>query len=222
VHTNSSPNPFISYFQPLEPLAMAALLAPLPAPVAVDTNYIAKRTEKLTVTREPMSADWVVTLEDGTTLFTLEREHFSLSHRKTFRDSQGCTMYQIRKQPFTMGAKYYAEMSENGPRLWEYEIHSSLGGSNTKMAFRNTATGGKPDHLDFKHKSLGSTSYVKHEGRDVAVVHKKKWQLKRVYELTIAQGLDMTLIIGMILSMDDKVRSNAAASAGAAGGSGAC
>jgi hypothetical protein len=28
---------------------MAAVLAPLPAPIAVDTNYVAKSTEKLTL-----------------------------------------------------------------------------------------------------------------------------------------------------------------------------
>jgi uncharacterized protein YxjI len=121
---------------------MAAVLAPLPAPIAVDTNYVAKSTEKLTLTRRALSSDWVATMEDGTTLLALEGESMSLSHRKTLKDSQGRKLYQIRRKTFTLGTKYYAETSENCPRFWGFEIHTRLTGSETKMTFKNAATGG--------------------------------------------------------------------------------
>jgi uncharacterized protein YxjI len=153
---------------------------------------------------------------------SLNRLKNSLSHRKILKDSQGRKLYLIRRETFTLGTKYYAETSENGPRLWEFEIHTRLTGSETKMTFKNAATGGQPDHLDFKNNPFGSTGYIKHQGKEVAIIEKKKWKLKLVYELSIAQGLDMTLVIGIILSMDDRTRTNNAAAAPPAGSGGAC
>jgi uncharacterized protein YxjI len=200
---------------------MTDVLSPLHAPVAVDTHYIAKSTEKLTLTRGAVSSEWIVTLSDGTTLFVLEGEHFSLSHRKTVKDSKGQKLYQIRRETFNLGSKYYAETSENGERLWEFEVHRSLTGSESTMMFKNAASGGQPDHLEFKDKAFGKTGgYVKYQGKKVAMIEKKTWKLKHVYELTVTQGLDMSLIVGIVLSLDDRTRTRRATAAGAAGGGG--
>jgi uncharacterized protein YxjI len=200
---------------------MATAIASLPAPVAVTPEYIAKQTEILTLTREPMSLDWVVTLNNGNTILILEGEPMSLSHRKTVKDGKGNTLYQVRRETFTFGnPKYYAETSEGGPRVWEMEMHTHMfSGSDMKMTFSNKAAGGKPDSMEFKNNPWGSTGYIKYQGREVASIGKISWQFKHVFELTVAKGLDMTLIVGIMVCMDDMIRSKNNASAASAAGS---
>jgi hypothetical protein len=45
--------------------------------------------------------------------------------------------------------------------------------------------------------------------------------MNHMFEMTIAQGLDMTLVIGLIIALDDKTLTNNAAAAEGAGGGGA-
>jgi uncharacterized protein YxjI len=147
----------------------------------------------------------------------------SASGRKTVSDSTGKALVQIRRETWT--SRYYFQSGgDGGPHLWDTESHFGFGGSRNTLRFRNAAGGrGESVQLDFKNSSWGKTSYVKCMGRDVAVVEKATRITKTEYRVTVAAGLDMFLVVGLMIAMDDKTRrSRAAAGASGGGGGGGC
>jgi uncharacterized protein YxjI len=203
-----------------------ATLTAFQAPVAIDSNFIAQKTENLKVAKDVMSKNWTVTLDSGALLFRIEGEFMSLSHRMTVKDSKGQKMYQIRHESISGPGStlYYAEVSEGGPKVWEMEITSHMFiGTETTMRFFNVANGGKEDQLEFKNNPMGSTGYVKYQGKEVAKVHRNKLQLGTKYDLEVMQGLDLSLIVGIVVAMHDKIETrNSAAASGGSGGGGGC
>jgi uncharacterized protein YxjI len=199
-----------------------ATLTALPVPVAANPDFVAHNTETIIVSSEPFSKQWKVCLHDGTPLLIVSGESLSMSHRKTISDPQGRKLCQIRRQTWTMGTRYYAEATEDGPRLWELESHTGLTSRNNKMTFSNQAAGGEKAALEVKETTFGSVSQVKYDGKEVAIIEKKRWKMRHEYHLTIAKGLDMSLIVGLVIALDDKTRTSRAATAGAAGGGGGC
>jgi uncharacterized protein YxjI len=199
-----------------------ATLTSLPAPVAANPDFVAHNTETIILSNEPFTKEWKVCLHDGTPLLLVSGESVSMSHRKTVTDPQGRKICQIRRQNWSMGTRYYAETTENGPRLWELESHFGLTGSNNKMTFANQAAGGEKAALEIKNNTFGSVSQVKYDGKEVAIIEKKRWKMRHEYHLTVAKGLDMSLIVGLAIALDDKTRTTRAATAGAAGGASGC
>ncbi|KAF2668090.1 hypothetical protein BT63DRAFT_426919 [Microthyrium microscopicum] len=196
-------------------MAIAAL-APLAAPIAVNTDFIANKTETIILSTEPLSRDWRVSLHDGTPLLTIIGESMSASHRKTVSTPDGQTLYQIRRQLWSMGNTYYAERTEDGPKLWELESHSGFTGQKHKLMFNNVAAGGQPAMLDFKNRKMGGISgEVKLIDQSVANIELKRGLLKKDYYVTVAQGVDMSLLVGMVVAIEDRMKTRRAGAAGA-------
>jgi len=194
-------------------------LQPLPNPgTAVFPNYIAKKTETIIMKATGMTGSYKLTLSDGSALFTIDSESISWSHRKHVLDSSGREICQIRQgRSFGRSAKYYAEVSEDSAtKLWQMKSKIGLGSMMNTMTFTNAMTQ-KPVQMEFKKKLFNGGGEVMLDGCIVALVEKKSLKLRPEYHLTIAPNLDMFLIVGVVVSVDDIVRSSGAA-AGAGGG----
>ena len=74
------------------------------------------------------------------------------------------------------------------------------------MMFANGVAGGTPTELEFTNNFFGSKSAVRFDRKDVATVEKKRWKMNHQYEVAVAQGLDMSLLTGLVIAFDDKVK----------------
>lgn len=166
------------------------------------------------------------TTAEGQALFLVEGERFSRSHRKTVIDAAtNAKLFQIRKDG--IGLKhYYAEISEDGPRLFETETHRKLmHRPRTEITFANQADSSRPViSLEFVPAGLGNDGSFTLNGQVVTTVEKVSLSLSGEYLLTIAAGLDPTLIVGVMVAMIDraKTQSNNNAATGGAMATGAC
>jgi uncharacterized protein YxjI len=200
---------------------MAAVIEAPPVPVGADTNYLAKQTEVIKLQHESFSKDWSITI-NGQPLMYIRGESLSLSHRMDLLDASHKKLYQIRKETFRMGSSsYYAELTEGGPRVWELHFDSHLfSGDECTMKFENSANGGQMDMLHFKNNAFGSTGYVTYREKQVAEIKKVMFKMNHTYEITVSQGLDMSLVCAIILCLSDKTQTRNAAAAAAGGGAG--
>jgi uncharacterized protein YxjI len=195
------------------------ILPTLPAPgVGIFPNFIARKEETLIMKSESFSRSWKISLHDGTPIMTVKGEHLSASHRKTVLDPQGQKLGQIRRQTWSFTSTYYAEASEGGPRLWELKSHMGFPTSKNTVSFANAAGDGKSAELNFKKKGFGASGVVTLAGQDVAIVEKKHWKMRTEYHITVAPGLDMFLPIGLMVALDDKIRTAKQRSGGGGGG----
>lgn len=193
----------------------------IPQPgLAILPQYLSADTQMIILKGSTFSKSMTASIANGQPLFHIEGENFSRSHRKTVIDaSSNAMLYQVRKEG--MGTKhYYAEMSENGPRLFETETHRKLmHRPKTIVTFANQADSSRPViALEFTPAGMTSDGSFTLNGQLVAKVEKFSLSLSGEYQLTIAPGLDPSLIVGVMVAMIDraKTQSNNSAAGGAA------
>jgi uncharacterized protein YxjI len=180
------------------------ILRALPSPgLAIFPTLIAQKQETLIMKIESFSRAWKICLFDGTPIMTISGESLSFSRRKTVCDGQGNQLCQIRCRK---RGTYYAETSENGPKIWTLASKTGVFTTRTTASFGNVVNGGKPVDVGMKNSTSRSPSGVVRSGEvDIAVVEKQSWKMRTEYHITVAQGLDMFVPVALVMALDDRV-----------------
>ena len=199
-------------------------LPPLPAPgLAILPQYLSNHPLELTLKGSTFSKSMTATTGDGRALFRIEGASFSRSHRRAVLDAaSGAKLFEVRKDG--MGLKhYYAEVSENGPRLFETKTHSRLfHRPRTAVRFANQADPHNRGmvELEFVPAGRGDDGSFTWSGGPVVRVQKKGLSLSGEYQLSIAPGMDPALAVAVMVAMIDRAKTQAANSASAGGAAG--
>lgn len=200
---------------------------PIPPPgLAILPQYLSANPQKILVKGSFFGSAITATTADGQPLFRIESESFSLSHRQTFwDDATNKKLFQVRKDS---SSRYYAELSEDGPRLFETKTHTRfLHRDETTVTFANQADEKRPV-VTVEVMPPGTTSggTFTWNGQVVASVEKEPMSARGRWEFSIVPGFDPVLVIAVMVALIDRDESrsssSAAAAAGSAGGGGAC
>jgi uncharacterized protein YxjI len=167
-------------------------MRPLPTQAAIFPNYIGPKLVKLRLTRSSGSDEWTITTMTGLVMLTVDTN-------STVLNSNGDRLFQICKEPSSN--TYYGQKEENGPKSWVFERESVFSSRTFSFSFNNTETG-RRNMLEAKRFSFGTATFVNYCGQQVAVIDKLDYQKNDTYELSIAAGLDMTLVVAIALAMD--------------------
>lgn len=201
---------------------IASLQAIPPPGIAIHPAYIVSQHESLTMKGGFSGNHFIVTDQTGTEVFKVDSERFSMSHRTNVSEAAtGKMLCTLRRETFTMRSRYYAEVAENSPRLFDMESKMSLG-EKFLIKFPNAAAEGEQVELDWKSPAFSSRGELYLNGVLVALMEKEHFKLKGEYRIHVAPGMDKFLAICVAACVNDERASNNAGAAGAAGGGGAC
>lgn len=196
-----------------------AALQPLPRPgLAVFPEYIPEMPLKLSLKGHGLYEDMNIDLEDGRPLFRIHREGTNRSHRKSIFDARtGTKLFEVLKSG--RGTKHYsAEVSEGGPLVFECETNTPLfGRARTTVTLANQAASdqGRPTvELELTPTSALDDGSLTWNGQTVATFEKVGMRISGEYHLTIAPGLDPTLVVGLMAVLIDQARVKALTKAG--------
>lgn len=196
-------------------------LPPLPPPgLAICPQYLSNRPLTVILKGSVFSRSMTATTADGALLFRTEGKSFSRSHRREFFDANGQKLFEIRKQG--MGLKrYYAEIQENGPRLFETETHTKIfHRPRTDVRFANQADPSRQMvQLEFTPARRGDDGSFTWSGGQVAVVEKISISTSGEYRLCLSPGMDPAIVVAVMVAMIDRAKTQASNNAAAGAGS---
>lgn len=196
-------------------------LTPVSAPgLAVIPAYLSDEPVTIKLKGSKFSKSLRATTSDGIVLFHSETKKWSLSHRTALLDMGGQKLFEIRKQG-NEARRHYAEVSNGGARLLEIETRPKcFGRAHTTVKFVNQADQNKPlINLDFvRTGSSGNGDLMWAAKAVVGRVEKIGWCSSKAFRLTVAPGVDPTLVVALTIANIDQARTqnNAAAVGGVA------
>jgi uncharacterized protein YxjI len=154
------------------------------------------------------SAD--VRTSSGSVLLKVEAGPTTTSHYKKIFDAQGTPIFNIRKESWNIdGDRYWLESpTDESIKYFEMKTHFSPIGATYDGTFTNTAAG-KIESLFFKANPVGKHGSIHLRdatGQAVANVEQHWTRSTKENYVTVAPGVDIGLIVGMILCVDDRER----------------
>jgi uncharacterized protein YxjI len=193
-------------------------LPPLPTPIAIFPQFIARQTETLKLREKILSLSGdsfsIATHPGNQPVLSVAGTAFSLSGRKTVSDMSGTPLFQIRKQHFSFPATYYAEDPE-GRKFFEVEGKFSFGSSKAVGLFsyqdqqtnqlRQARLLMKGDFFDRKAEIVDEGT-----GLVVATIDRKFFNARELlggqqtYVVGVAQGMDMAIVVAMCICLDER------------------
>ncbi len=213
---------------------------PLPAPIGIFPAYVAKQNECLVFNGRYVSDSYDVSTLAGQPLFKVKDTELSLSDRKrasyhhhipisptdnllsVIIDAQTqkhlCT---VRKEPWKVfHDEFYVEGSDGATRLLKLEPHSS--GSKNNISFANAMAGGAPVQLLFKSNSgsMEGTIVETSSGRTVADVERPHGSFKDEYQVSVAQGMDLVVVVAICVAVRFYIKDLQVVSMAVKGGAG--
>ncbi|ETN45155.1 uncharacterized protein HMPREF1541_10032 [Cyphellophora europaea CBS 101466] len=201
---------------------MAAQLQPLPRPIAIFPQFIARQSESIKLREKIMSLSgdsfYIETYPSKQPLLQVKGDAFSLSGRKAVADMQGNPLFTIRKQHFSIPSTYYAE-DPAGNKFFEVQGKWSLGSSKAVgvFSYRDQQTGQpREGRLFMKGDFFDRKADIKDEatGQVVATIDRKFLNARELlggqqtYLVTCAPGIDMALICAMCICLDERRNEN--------------
>jgi uncharacterized protein YxjI len=190
----------------------------LPPPgLAIFSKFVSSSPQTLYMKGEAFSSDFSLTWADGRPFIHVDSESFSLSRRKNIIDSStGNKLCTIRREHFSRQGTYYAETSDDGPRLFEVEKTSHWGKTKFSITFPNANAGGQSVSLDYKATSSFKSreGTITWNGTPVAYVERESSIKGSRYRLHIAPGVDPFVVAGLVVAIDAYVRAQQAAAGG--------
>lgn len=152
----------------------------------------------------------------GRQIFNLAGERFSMSHRIAVTDTtSGQNLCTLRRETFTVGAHYYAEVSENGARLFDLESKMALGTEKFIIKFPNAAADGQNVELDWRSGAFSKKGELYLNGMMVAGFERELWKIKGEYHVYVAPGMDKLLAVCVMACVHDRRMTNRNAGNGA-------
>ena len=197
---------------------MASQLAPLPTPIALFPQFIARQTETLVLKEKVLSLSGdsfsIKTYPGQQPVLSVSGNAFSLSGRKTVTDMSGNPLFQIRKQHLKVPRTFYAENLE-GQKIFEVVGKWSFGSSKAcgLFSYLDQASGqSKQARLfmkgDFFDRRVDITDEA--TGHVVARIDRKFLNARELlggqqtYAVAVAPGMDLAVIVAMCICLDER------------------
>lgn len=204
---------------------IASTLQPVPAPGAgIHPSYVASQLETLTVKGSSLSRNHFVVLDSaGTQLFGIDAEKLSLSQRTHVTETAtGTKLCTLRRETWKMKSQYYAEVSEDGPRLFDMKSKFSMGSEKFVITFPNVVADGQEVVLDWKGPAFSSKGEIYLNGMMVAFVEKEHFKLKGEFRVHVAPGMDKLLAVCILACVNNERANNSSGAAAGSGSAAAC
>ncbi|KAF2840239.1 hypothetical protein M501DRAFT_1049268 [Patellaria atrata CBS 101060] len=193
--------------QPLK----TAHLSSVGTEIGIFKPFIAQKSETLILTeRFGLSGDsFRIQNLEGRPILQVEGKVATISGRKIVRDMAGNELFHIRKKHLALFQTFYAEDSK-GERFFEVKGKFALLGSKAVGTFRGFS--GEEHRLTMEGNWLNSKADIVDEatGKTVATINRKRWNARdliggqQTYQVTIAPGMDMALIVAMCIMLDER------------------
>ncbi|KAF2464460.1 uncharacterized protein BDR25DRAFT_307181 [Lindgomyces ingoldianus] len=190
-----------------------AQLAPVPQPIGVFPELIARQTETLILKEKVLSLtgdSFSIKLANGTPILQVEGKILSISGRKTVRDMQGKHLFDIVKEHFHIHTTF-AVKDPSDRKIMEVKSKFAILGSKAVATF--TSTNGKAEELQMKGNWFDTSADITDEAQGGIVVGRIDRKLlsgkdilfgQQTYALQVAPGVDMALMAAMCICMDEK------------------
>lgn len=181
-----------------------AQLAPLPQPIGIFDQYLARQTEVIVLREKVMSLSgdsFEIKMQNGQPLFRVEGKVLSISGRKTLTDAAGNKLFDIVKEHFHIHTTFAIE-DPSGRKLMQVKSGFALLGSKATATFTTPRTG-QAEVLKMKGNWFDSAADIVDE-RIGAVVGRIDRKLlsgrdllfgQQTYALTVAPNVDMALMV---------------------------
>ncbi|KAK4186171.1 tubby C-terminal-like domain-containing protein [Podospora australis] len=189
---------------------MARQLLPVPQPLAVFDQFITPHPQTL-VLKEGFMDSFDIKNVNGQPIFRVEGKILTAHGRKSFFDMQGNHLFDLIKELLHYHATFACETPGDKRKVLKVKSKFALLGSKARATFTNSRTG-QPVTLAMDGNWFDTTAEIKDAttGVIVARIDRKLMNMgeaflgKQTYHLTIAPGVDMTLIVAMAIALDEK------------------
>ncbi|KAB2573633.1 hypothetical protein DBV05_g7685 [Lasiodiplodia theobromae] len=172
-------------------------LAPAPRPIGIFPRFIAQSSETLVLKEKIFSLSGdsfdIKSAGSNNTAFKVKGEALSLSGRKHLLDANGDSVFDIRKEHFTLHKTFYGQ-DESGNHL--FEVRKKLQRQEEELIMEG-------DFFDSRAEI--STK----EGQVVALIDRKYFNARefiggqQTYGVTVAPNVDMAVITAMCICLDE-------------------
>ncbi|KAK0726893.1 tubby C-terminal-like domain-containing protein [Lasiosphaeria miniovina] len=196
---------------------MALQLPPVPQPLGLNHPtadlLLARQTETIILREKVMSLSgdsFDISLQSGQPILRVQGSVFSFSGRKTVMNLNNQPVFDIKKEHLHIHATY-AAVDPNGNPLLEVKSSFKLIGSKARATFVNKYTGQQESFL-MQGNWFDSRADIVHEKTGMVVGNINRKLLsgrdilfgQQTYALTVAPGVDMSLMVAMCICMDEK------------------
>ncbi|KAH7119868.1 tubby C-terminal-like domain-containing protein [Dendryphion nanum] len=190
-----------------------AALNPVPQPIGIFEQYIARQPETLVLKEKVISLSgdsFSIKLQNGTPLIQVEGKVMSISGRKTVRDMAGTHLFDIVKERLHLHATYAIKTPDN-QKIMEVKSKFSFLGSKAYATF--TSSNGKAEKLLMSGNWFDTRAEIVDEAQGNLVVGAIDRKLlsgkdilfgQQTYALQVAPGVDMALMAALCICMDEK------------------
>lgn len=107
-------------------------------------------------------------------------------------------------KPSNLGAHYYAEVGDGGPRLFDLESKIALGTEKFIIRFSNVAANGQGMVLDWKSAAFSKRGELYLNGVMVSGFERELFKVKGEYDIHVAPGMDKLLAVSVMACVHDR------------------
>ncbi len=185
-----------------------AQLDPVPTPLVVFPDFIAQQQETVVLKGRQFGAIYDVTTIDGGALLAVYPGMAGLSRRKKVLDAEGRYIFNVRRER-RLGSSRYVVASPSLSNDITVEFNMFATGMHFIASYTNTISQ-LQGQLYFDRGYWSSHGKITDGlgGPVVADAERKISMLKKEYHVTVAPGMDMALIAGIMICLDEKEKSH--------------
>lgn len=193
-----------------------AALPPVPRPIGIFQNWVAKGPETLVLKEKVMSLtgdSFDIKLINGQPIFKIKGRKMSVSGRKTVTDMQENHLFDIVKELMHIHTTFAAE-NPAGEKILEVKSSFKLMGSKATVIFKNFD--GKEVRLTMKGGWFDTAADIVDESTGAVVARIDRRLLNKrellfgqqTYALSVAPGVDMAVMVAACVALDEKNNEN--------------
>lgn len=145
---------------------------------------------------------------NGQVVVKVSGKAFGFGDKKNVEDPLGKPLYQLRTKLIAIHKTYIATSLVNDTELFTVKSKFALGGSKAMVTFKNAADGHEME-LTLRGNILDSHASIVLGDRPVATISRQilnareAFQDKQSYYVTVAPGVDLSLIAGVAVCFDE-------------------
>jgi uncharacterized protein YxjI len=188
-----------------------AQLAPVPSFPVLFPGYIAQQEETIVFKGRQFGSSYDVLTVDGRSLFAVEPVP-SLGRRMRVLDAYGKNIFCTRKETFHIGgSRYFLENPSRfeNTKLLTLEFKMFAIGTKFTASFNNAVTQHHRQlYFDRGYFNTDGAITDGAGGPVIAHVERQIIMLRKEYRVVVARGVDVALITGLIVCLDDQEKSH--------------
>jgi uncharacterized protein YxjI len=186
-------------------------IAPVSDFPVVFPGYIAQQETTIIFRGRQYGSSYDVVTIDGHALFAVDPVP-SLGRRTKVLDAYGKNIFCTRKETFHLGGSLYFIEKPSQPddtKLLTLEFKMFAVGTKFTASFNNAIIEHQ-EQLHFERCYLSADGMVSHgpDGPIVAYAERQIILLRKEYRVVVAKGVDVALITGLIVCLDDQEKSH--------------